>query len=335
MSRWQQALHADPLSWLLEADNPAARHLTLRLILERPDDDPEVVEARAQAMRSDPIATILANQHADGYWVKPGPGYSPKYTSTVWSLIFLDQLGADGTDSRVGKACEYVLSHSQAETGGFGASGREAGLPPPSYVIHCLNGNLLRALIGFGWLEDERLQRAIDWEARAITGDGFDRYYRSGTSGPRFACAANGKLPCGWGAVKALRGLARIPIERRSEIVNAAISQGVEFLLSRDPAVADYPTSTTVSSSWLKLGFPSGYIADVLQIAEVLVDLRHAKDPRLSNLVDWIVSKQDNQGRWRNRYAYNHKMWIDVEAQGAQSKWVTLRACNVLRHVFE
>jgi hypothetical protein len=25
----------------------------------------------------------------DGYWVEPGPGYNPKYRSTVWALILL------------------------------------------------------------------------------------------------------------------------------------------------------------------------------------------------------------------------------------------------------
>jgi hypothetical protein len=72
--------------------------------------------------------------------------------------------------------------------------------PPPSAVIHCLNGNLLRALIGFGRLDDERIQAAIYWAARAITGDGVSRWYASGTSGPGFAWAANDRQPCAWGA---------------------------------------------------------------------------------------------------------------------------------------
>jgi len=62
-------------------------------LLGRPPDDPEVVAARAAAMATDPIRAILAAQHADGWWVKPGPGYAPKYTGTVWEVIFLDQLG--------------------------------------------------------------------------------------------------------------------------------------------------------------------------------------------------------------------------------------------------
>jgi hypothetical protein len=199
VAAWLSMLKEDPLPWLLEESTPAVRHLALRQILDQPEDAPEVRQACAAAMRADPIAAILAAQQPAGFWVKPGPGYTPKYRGTVWQLIFLDQMGADGSDAQVQAACDYVLAHSQAKTGGFACwegGSRENAPPPPALAIHCLNGNLLRALIGFGRLEDERVQRAIDWQARAITGEDFSGYYRSGTSGPGFRCGSNEQLPC-------------------------------------------------------------------------------------------------------------------------------------------
>ena len=336
MEAWRTALNGDPLPWLLEDGTPAVRHLALRYLQDEPEDAPKVRRARSAAMRTDPIAAILENQQPDGWWVQPGAGYGPKYRGTVWSVVFLDQLGADGRHAGVRKACDYVLDHTQAASGGFGAWGSaQDRVPPPSIVVHCLNGNLLRALIGLGWLDDPRVRRAIDWQARSITGEGFDGFYASGTSGPGFECAVNGKLPCGWGAVKALRGLARIPPRRRSRLVRRAVDVGTAFLLSRDPAAADYPTDTKVSSSWFKLGFPSGYVADVLQNLEVLCELGHARDPRLGNAIELVLSKQDAEGRWRNEYAYNGKTWTDIEHQGASSKWVTLRACTVLKQALD
>jgi hypothetical protein len=176
--------------------------------------------------------------------------------------------------------------------------------------------------------------RAVEWHARAITGEGVARWYASGTCGPGFACAANDKIPCAWGVVKALGGLARVPVQRRSTQVARAIEAGVDFLLSRDPAVADYPAgwgNTRPSGSWFKLGFPSGYVADVLQNLEVLAELGSARDPRLANAIEWLLAKQDARGRWKNEYAYNRKTWVDIERQGQPSKWVTLRACRFLR----
>lgn len=333
---WVDRLNADPIPWLLDPGDPAVRAAALQRLLDRPDDDPEVVAARRAALEVAPIAAILAAQEPAGWWVKPGPGYAPKYTGTVWSLIFLDQLGADPADERIQRACQYVLRHDPTASGGFGCSGSHLEKPPPpSSVIHCLNGNLLRALIGFGHLADPAVQAAISWAIRSILG-GADapRYYASGTTGPGFACGANEALPCAWGATKELLGLARVPVADRSEDVRAAVEVGVDFLFSHDPAVADYPMgwgNTKPSASWFKLGFPSGYVADVLQVLEVLAELGHAADPRLENALSWVLSQQGPDGRWINRYAYHGKTWGDIEQQGKPSKWVTLRACSVLR----
>ena len=333
--RWTGRLHADPTPWLLETSVPAVRHRALRELLDLPADHQDVAAARATAMRTDPIAAILAAQHPDGWWIKPGGGYSPKYTGTIWSLIFLDQLGADGSDPRVRAACGYVLDHAHAPNGGFGWSGG-AAVPAPSTVAHCLNGNVLRALIGFGWLGDERVQRSIDWQASAITGHGDVRWYRTATSGPGFECAVNEHLPCGWGAAKAVLALARVPPERRSREVTEALSAGVEFLLSVDPSTARYPMgwgNTKPNGSWFRLGFPSGYVADVLQVLEAGCEAGSGADARLAPAVGWLLAQQDANGRWANRYPYAGKMHADIDRPGAPSRWVTLRACRVLKMI--
>ena len=288
-------------------------------------------------MASDPIATILAAQSPDGWWIKPGGGYSPKYSGTVWSLIFLDQLGADGADERVQAACQYVLEHAQAPSGGFGWSGGVA-TPAPSTTAHCLNGNLLRALIGFGLLDDERVQASLAWQAAAITGEGEIQWYRSATSGPGFQCAVNEHLPCGRGAAKAVLALARVPAGRRTEAVQRALDTGIEFLLATDPATALYPMgwgNTKPNASWFKLGFPSGYVADVLQVMEGVSEAGRGGDPRLANAVDWLIGKQDGAGRWANQYRYERKMHIDIDRGRGPSRWVTLRAARVLKMVAE
>ena len=161
----------------------------------------------------------------------------------------------------------------------------------------------------------------------------MDRWYAY-TPGPGFVCGVNEDLPCAWGAAKEMRALAAIPPRRRTARVKRAIALGVEFLLSHDPSEADYPMgwgNTRPSASWFKLGFPSGYVADVLQVLEALAELGHARDPRLEPSLAWLAGRQDDRGRWANRYAYQGKTTVPIEAQGKPSKWVTLRACTVLR----
>jgi hypothetical protein len=159
------------------------------------------------------------------------------------------------------------------------------------------------------------------------------QYYKSGTSGPRFGCGYNQGQACAWGASKALKALLAIPPAQRSPLVERAIEIGADFLLSRDPAVADYPYIERVNSSWFKFGFPLSYRSDVLETVSVLVELGYGRDPRLANALQLILSKQDGRGRWSLERTLNGKMWLDIEQKGQPSKWVTLRALRVLKGI--
>jgi len=309
---WSKLLNDDPLPWLLETDagNPGVRYFALAELTGLPARDPALVQARKDVMASGPVPAILDSQAPEGYWVKPGPGYTPKYRSTVWQITFLAQLGADGNDPRLQAGCDYLLDHNPASCGGFSYNGKNAGL------IHCLEGNLCAALIDLGWLGDPRLEKALDWLARSVTGEGIApaavrdapvRYLRSGNSGPGFACSANDHLPCAWGAVKATLAFSKVPEGSRQPAVQAALQTGIKFLLSRDPARADYPMgySTAPNRSWFKFGYPIGYVTDVLQNLEVLTALGLGGDPRLGSALELLLRKQDSQGRWAMEYTYN------------------------------
>ena len=330
----------DSLRWLLEQDpeNPGVRYFALRDLVGLPGDDPQVVEAQEAVMNSGPVPVIFANQDKDGWWDRAGSGYYPKYTGTIWSVTFLAQLGARGDDPRVRAGCEEVLTHNQAPFGGLSYNGKNGGM------IHCVQGNLCAAMIDHGMVDDERVQIAIDWLARSVTGERIApagdkeaevRFYRSGNSAPGFCCSANDHLPCAWGAIKAMLALSKVPENQRSPEINAAVEAGVEFLFSHDPAAADYPMgyNDKPNRSWFKFGYPIGYITDVLQNLEVLTALGYGSDPRLENAYELVRSKQDEDGRWKMEYSYNGKIWADVEQKGKPSKWVTLRALRVLSEV--
>ncbi|MDK2981194.1 MAG: hypothetical protein PWQ55_1541 [Chloroflexota bacterium] len=321
------------LDWLLEEDtqNPNVRYLALKQLLGRAEDDPQVMVARQAAYAGGPIAAILDQQDAEGFWALPGPGYLPKYRSTVWQIIFLAQLGADCGDDRVRRGCDYLLSHTIGNFDGFSMTAT------PSGAIHCLQGNLAAALLDLGMDADDRLQHALEWMACSVTGDPYNgqpiRYYRSGISGPDFHCSANNHQPCAWGAVKVALALAHVPSARRTPAMQKAAGQCTDFLLSTDPAGADYPHAYAPkpSTSWFKFGFPVFYITDVLQILEGLLGLGLAGDARLLPAIQLLEGKQDEAGRWPMEYTYNGKTWVDIEQKKQPSKWVTLRALRVLK----
>jgi hypothetical protein len=334
---WKSQLHKDPLPWLLETNNPGVRYLALRDILDLSPDDRELKSARKAAHKEGPIAQVLSKMNKEGYWVKPGPGYSPKYSSTVWSIILLAQLGASvNEDKRIEQACKYLTAHALTEGGQFTAIASGA----PSGTADCLQGNLLWSLMDLGYA-DPRLKKAYEWMARTVTGEGIApmqekdapvRYY-AGKCGPTFACGANNKLPCAWGGVKVMMAFGKLPVSQRTPLIRKAIQHGADFFFSIDPATAGYPSgyAEKPSGNWWKFGFPVFYVSDLLQIAEALVGLGYGSDPRLSNTLKLIREKQDSEGRWSLEYDYADKTWVDFGKKKQPNKWVTLRALRILK----
>jgi hypothetical protein len=324
---------ADALDWLLEPQDTGVRYLALRDLVE--SGSKELPEAKKKAHREGPIAAILDAMKPEGYWVQPGAGYSPKYTGTVWSLILLSQLGASAElDSRIGAAGAYIIEKSLIRSGQFTTNGT------PSSTADCLQGNLCAALLDLGFW-DSRLEAAFEWMARSVTGEGVApmdvrasplRYY-AGKCGPNFACGANNKLPCAWGAVKVMLAFGRLPAAKRTPLVDRAIRSGVDFFFSTDPVKADYPCgyAPKPSGNWWKFGFPVFYVSDILQIVEALAGLGYGRDPRLANTLDFIRGKQDSLGRWPMEYSYTGKTWLDFGASKQPNKWVTLRALRALK----
>lgn len=332
---WQNQLNGDSLSWVLEEDSPGVRYLAMRDLLDMAQDQPELQAARTEAHTDGPIATILDEMEKDGFWARPGPGYNPKYRSSVWSLILLAQLGASvSEDERIAQACEYMLANGLTDGGQFTASGS------PSGTADCLQGNMCWALTELG-VDMPRLENAFEWMARTVTGEGLApnsdrqaevRFYAS-QCGPTFACGSNNTLPCAWGGVKVMLAFSRLPAEYRTPLIERAMEHGIDFLFSVDPTEADYPTGWTdkPSGNWWKFGFPVFYVTDLLQNVEALIKLGYGSDPRLANSLELIRNKQDDQGRWSLDYNYIGKTWLDFGTKREPNKWVTLRALRVLK----
>ena len=323
------------LNWLLEPDDIGVRYLALRDLVKADADELGAVKKAAHIQG--PIAEVLAKMDKEGFWVKPGAGYYPKYTGTVWSVILLAQLGASiEMDKRIGTAVSYILEHNLTKDGHFTINGL------PSGTADCLQGNLCYSLLEMG-CTDPRLDKAFEWMARSVTGEGVApmtdktaplRYY-AGKCGPVFACGSNDKKSCAWGGANVMLAFSKYPREKRTPLINKAIKTGVEFLFSKDPAKANYPSgySPKPSGNWWKFGFPNFYVADILQIVEALVRLGYGKDPRLANALKLIREKQDSQGRWPMEYSYTGKTWGDFGPKKQPNKWVTLRALRVLNAV--
>jgi len=66
-----------------------------------------------------------------------------------------------------------------------------------------------------------------------------------------------------------------------------------------------------------------------LEILGILVELDY-HDSRMEDAIEKLKMKQNKEKRWDLENTFNGRMIKDVETKGKSSKWITLKALNVL-----
>ena len=331
MKKFDEFISDDIINWLLEDDNPSVKYYTLVDLLGKTFDDEEVTTAKEQIMKTGAVPKILSKQEPGGYWGIQNDFYvRSKYKGTVWNLIILAELGADGKDSSIKKTCEFIFKKSQdLASGGFSYANITAGGGAPGKVLPCLTGNMIWSLIRLGYLDDPRVQKGIQWITKYQRfDDGEQNLPKDWPYKSHKACFS--KHSCHMGVVKTLKALAEIPGNKRTPNVKNTINQAVEYLLIHHIYKRSHDLSKKSKPGWLRLGFPLMYQTDILEILEILTRLG-VKDERMQDAMDIVVSKQDDQGRWILENTFNGRFITNIETKGKPSKWITLNAIRVLK----
>jgi len=333
MSNWKSYLNADPTQWLLEEDNSSVRYFTLRDMLERPENDPEVIEARENIMKMGVVPKILAKQEAGGYWGIPENFYvRGKYKGTSWQVIILAELGVDGNDERIKNTCEFMLKNSpDPESGAFSYRGNKEGGVDSERVLPCLTANMTWSLIRFGYLDDERVQKAIEWLIK------YQRFDDEPVKEPdgwhyRMWKRCWGERTCHSIIVKSLKVFAEIPKNKRTPEMEDYIAKGAEHMLNHHIHKRSQPPAEG-RFKWLEFGFPLMWNIDALEVLEVLAKLGY-KDERMQEAMDIMISKQDHDGKWILENTFNGRFQASIERKGKPSKWITLNALRVLKRFY-
>ena len=87
MSDQPQLYKESLLDWLLEETNPSVRYFTLRDLLGKGEEDPQVMAAKQTVSASKVVQRILSKQNLEGYWEEPANPYHPKYKASYWQLF--------------------------------------------------------------------------------------------------------------------------------------------------------------------------------------------------------------------------------------------------------
>jgi hypothetical protein len=303
---------ADPttIEWLLDGD-AAVRWQVMRDLLDERDD--VVAAEQARVATTGWGARLLAHQDPEGTW--DHALYSPKWTSTTYTLLLLRQLGLPGDDPRARTACEVLIDRAAYFDGGL-TFAKSVAQPET-----CITAMLVNLAATFRSV-DGRVEQALSWLLDQQLDDGGwnCETIRRGSRHGSFHTTIQ--------TLEALHAWTLGPGPDRA--VDAAATRGREFLAVHR-LYRSHRTGELVNPSLVRMVFPPGWRHDLLRGLDHFQAAAAPTDPRLADAVATLRSKRRPDGTWVNNAPYPGRYWFQLEPTGEPSRINTLRALRVLR----
>ena len=307
------------IQWLLDGD-PAIRWQTLRDLLGASE---RTVEREQRKISRDGWgARLLARQDRDGRWAcgrSPDTGlYSPKWTSTHYTMLLLRDFGLPATNRQARKACTILLDNGFRKDGGinYGTWARWTGLSET-----CVTGMALSILSYFEY-DDPRL----DTIAHHLLGQ---QMRDGGWNCRRPSGATHASMNT---TISVLEGLRHYELLHRRGVreLVAAQRRGREFLLVHR-LFRSHRTGKIIKPEFARLSFPPRWHYDILRALDHFQAVNAPRDPRLADAIHIARISRREDGRWPLQHSYKGKTYFELERLGAPSRWNTLRALRVLK----
>jgi hypothetical protein len=308
----------DALQWLLDGD-PAIRWQTLRDLLGATEG--AVERERRKVARDGWGARLLDKQDPDGRWASGQTSdaglYSPKWTSTTYTMLLLRDFGLPPNHRAARKACAVLLDQGLQRDGGINYGLWAKWIKQGET---CITGMVLSILSYFEY-GDDRLDTVAGHLLEQQMPDG-------GWNCQRYAGATHSSVHT---TISALEGLRHYELHRRRQMraVREAQRRGREFLLVHR-LFRSHRTGAIIKPVFLRFAFPPRWHYDILRALDYFQAVGAPRDSRLSDAIDIVRSSQREDGRWLLQQVYKGKTYFELERQGAQSRWNTLRALRVL-----
>lgn len=292
------------VDWLMDSD-PAIRWQVLGDVKQAPSA--AVARERARVCEEGWGARLLSLQGEDGNW--GGGSYTPKWTSTTYTLLLLRHFGADPAAETMRDAVERVRER---------VSMHRSPMPFFEYVGElCVTSMALS--LGAYFLDHPRRLPQPDVLLDQQKADGG------------WNCRTKSQVSSFNTTISALDAL--LEYERAAgadAAVTAARLKAHEYLLERR-LLYSKRTGELIDRRWTLLSFPPRWHYDVLRALDYLRDAQTDPDPRAADAVAIVEGKRRNDGTWplQNHHAGVEHFPLE-EGPGLPSRWNTLRALRVL-----
>jgi hypothetical protein len=299
-----------PVQWLLEGD-PSVRWQVRRDLLGEPAS---VYEAEREL-----IPTIgwgkdlLDRQDPDGRW--GGGLYSPKWTSTTYTLLLLWRLGLAPGNPQARRGVELLWDGARYFDGGLTSA---VTIDAPEVCVTAM----YTTLASYFGVVDARVDLAIDWLISAQLPDGGWNCETPRTG------STHGSFHTSIAVLEAFAVIGRTaPL---GDEISLAIGRGREFFLNHR-LFRSHRTGEVVNPAFGRLSFPPRWHYDILRGLDCFAATDAPWDPRYRDACDLLEVRRRRDGRWPVQNKHAGRVWFDMERTGGPSRWNTLRALRVLR----
>jgi hypothetical protein len=298
------------LDWLLRGD-PVIRWQVMQDVLHT--NKTLVQQERSKIAHSGWGEQLLAQQTPDGLW--GGGLYSPKWTSTTYTLLLLRRMGLPAPHPQADKACGLLLDKGCYHDGGINFS---------STIKHsetCITGMVLSIVCYFQY-QDQRSDQLANHLLHQQMPDG-------GWNCQSYQGATHSSVHTTISALEGLREYQRFNNNFRDDVIQAQ-ARGREFLLAHR-LFRSHTTGKIFDAKITRLSFPPRWRYDIMRALDYFQDCGAPYDKRMNDALRIIVKKRTADGYWLLQQRYPGKTFFEMEQVGEPSRWNTLRALRILR----
>jgi hypothetical protein len=305
----------EPIDWMMQGDAAIRWQVMSDLLDARPS---AYEEERARVATTGWGKRLLDLQCDDGRWTRErGPKgfrglYTPKWTSTTYTLLLLRRMGLPATHRRARKGCAALVGGSQ-----WLDDGSIAPWSSPKTDV-CVCAMVLGILEWFDFDAPERRSGLLQFLLGQQKADGG------------WNCRRSSEVSSVHSTISTLETLQLRRENSPQRSINAAMKRGREYLLARR-LFRSLGTGEVIRPSLKLFSFPPRWYYDVLRALDHLQQSGAAPDERASEAVELLRSKRRKDGTWALQNRHTGDVHFELEKVGEPSRWNTLRALRVLR----
>lgn len=296
-------------AWLLEGD-VAIQYQTQRDLLDAPGSI--LTELRAKIATEGWGKSFLDKRDAKtGMW---GNGiYTPKWTSTHYTLLDLKNLGLDPVNSEYVESSEFLINKLWGE---------QRGKQNNRYLDLCVSAMVL-GICCYARSQSPKIKEILDYL--------LDKQFSDGGWNCRWPRGAvSSSLHTTISVLEALRDYQDNGYSYRLPDIQASLPKAWEFILKKKLFRSSH-TGEIIDPRMLLLPYPCTWHYDALRGLDYFASVRKTYDPRMEEALDQIIRKKQPNNHWPVLYKYSGLVHFDMEKKGPDSRWNTLRVLRVLR----